>query len=103
MAKMRSPSADLYGAVEDLQTQLIATGHEVWSMRLRDAKLSGATSGEILGAIRAVLLDFRDTDVPDSTDTVDHVNGVIAVIDAALGPPPIRPLNYRRGEDSGST
>lgn len=56
---MRQQPGTVYHDVERLAMLLAADGLEAWSQRVEDAMLGGATSNEIIAALRYVLKELR--------------------------------------------
>lgn len=75
---MRQTPGTFYYDVEVLVKLLETDGHLVWSQRVERAMLGGATSNEIVAALRSVLAELRKADLVLSERTSVQLGSVLS-------------------------
>lgn len=73
---------EFYAAVDDLIADMRTAGFDEDARRIEDAERGGATSGEILGRLRAALATVHDSPFEE------RIALTVAFIDDTLGPLP---------------
>lgn len=85
---MFSNNQELYNWVELIIEDLNAMEESDWAEDFRSAMHSGATGGEVLGALRLILIKFENTKIPRRIKKTAEVKNALKDLDRSLGPRP---------------
>lgn len=82
---MFANNRELFDFIRLLVEKLDAIGEFQWSASLRDAMNISFMPGEVLGALKGTLRDFRKRKIPKQLNLVKEIDTALKRLDEAFG------------------